>query len=86
MELFNALDRLANGGTRSRMPEDLLAAYKESSQEANHFNVLAHLANGHGGSRADQRKAEATLFRELGSRKARKLIEQASRQASGGGS
>ncbi|MFB9470579.1 hypothetical protein ACFFR3_13745 [Nonomuraea salmonea] len=63
------------------MTEQQLAALKASTQSANELNKLAQAANGHGVTAVERRKAQAELEATVGTRKAKRLREDALRQA-----
>ncbi|MDP4501117.1 hypothetical protein [Nonomuraea turcica] len=81
MGLFEKLDKLANAGAGSRMPDKTDARARAQSHTTNRHQRLAYTANpGFGSSRADQRAAEADLIREVGSREAKRLMKDAARK------
>ncbi|GAA2860350.1 hypothetical protein [Nonomuraea rubra] len=58
-----------------RMPPEKLAKAKGQAQQAGEASKLARAANGHGVTGAERRKAEETLVRTFGKRKAAQLKE-----------
>jgi hypothetical protein len=58
-----------------RMPPEKLARAKGQAQQAGEAGELARAANGHGVTAAERRKAEETLVRTFGKRKAAQLKE-----------
>jgi hypothetical protein len=57
------------------MTPEQLAAYKAASAASTEASKLARAANGHGVTGAERRKAEETLVRTFGKRKAAQLKE-----------
>lgn len=66
---------------RSRMTEEQLAALRAKIQNSNELNKLAHAANGHGVTAVERRRAATDLEAMVGKKKAKRLREQAVRQA-----
>lgn len=66
---------------RRRMSDAQLAELKARTENANELNELARAANGHGVTAAERRKADAELQAAVGTRKAKRLREDALRQA-----
>lgn len=66
---------------RSRMTPEQLAKVKGGSERANALHDLATMANGHGVTAADRRKAQAALEAQVGGRKAKNLKEAALQRA-----
>jgi len=80
MGWLNAIDKLANAGAGSRMPEEKLTRAKSQGQTTNHRNQLAQVANGFGVSRAAQRAAKDQLVKEVGAVEADRLTKEAARK------
>lgn len=68
-----------------RMPPEKLARAKGQAATTNRRNKLALDANGFGVGRPAKQAAEAQLIRELGSRRAKKLIKGAADKVCKGG-
>jgi hypothetical protein len=64
-----------------RMPAKKLTAAKGGSSTANHLADLATKANGHGVTRVDKERAQAALEAAVGSRKAKRLKDDAIKSA-----
>ncbi|MGW3352114.1 hypothetical protein ACWDA3_53220 [Nonomuraea rubra] len=63
------------------MTEEQLAALRARTANSNELNKLAQAANGHGVTSVERRRAEAQLEAAVGTRKAKRLREDALRQA-----
>jgi hypothetical protein len=77
MGVLKALDKLANAGARSRMPEAMHTYAKAQSGTTNHRNQLAIVANGFGVGKPAQRAAKEQLIEEVGPAEAERLMKQA---------
>lgn len=65
----------------SKMTPEQLAGAKASANVQNSVHQLATMANGHGVSRTEARKAEKTLVTVFGTKKTKKFKEQALQRA-----
>jgi hypothetical protein len=75
--MFRFLDRVANAGTRSRMPADLLTHARDQGRTTSMRNQLAQIANGFGVSRDAKRAAWEQLVNAVGPAEAQRLVDQA---------
>lgn len=86
MGLFEKLDRLANAGAKSQMPEEKRARAQGQSQSENARTGLADLAANPGNARVARKAARAQLVDALGgdaqaAAEADKRIKQANHKA-----
>jgi hypothetical protein len=81
--VFDFLDKLANAGAVSRMPDEKRAKATRQSQTTNDRNDLAAVATNLGASRVARKAAKAQLVGEVGEAKAKELMAQADRRVRG---
>jgi hypothetical protein len=81
--MFKLLDKLANAGAGSRMPDEKRARARSQSQTTNARNELAAVATNPGAARVARKAAEAQLVGEVGEARAKELMAQADRRVRG---
>ena len=74
--MFKFLDKVANAGAGSVMPDEKRARAKSQSHTTNQRNQLAQVANGYGVDRKAKAAARAQLVEDVGPDEAKKLMKQ----------
>lgn len=78
--MFKTLDKLANAGAGSRMPEEKYRRAKAQGETTTGRNMLAQVAAGYGVTRQAKQAARRQLVAEVGQAEADRLTKLAVRK------